>query len=104
LVLMANMNEFIGYSGELYDFCQENDIIDSVSLLNPGLMEDPAYLYGSKRIDYICVTPTLAESPLKARHHQFHQYFITNHKGVYLQFHAGDLFDTSTMDQSCASY
>ena len=52
-----------------------NNLVDSVSLLNPDLEKDPTYLWGSKRIDYIFVTPVLAEVALKAEHHQFHQYF-----------------------------
>ena len=104
IILMADMNEYIGDTKDLYDFCQHNNLIDTVSLLNPDLMEDPTYLWGSKRIDYILVSPPLAELALKAGHHQYHQHFISDHKGVYIQFNAGDIFDTATVDKSHASY
>ena len=46
------------------------------------------------------ITPTLAESTIKAGHYQFHQHFINDHNGVYIQFKAGDLSDTPTMYRS----
>ena len=104
VILMADMNEYIGDKGELADFLLECDLVDYVSLLNPYLELDPTYLWASKRIDYIFVTPALAEVALKAGHHQFHQHFISDHKGVYIQFRAHDLFDTQLMDKSHKSY
>ena len=57
-----------------------------------------------KRIDYILDTLVLVEVSLKTGHHQFHQYFILDHKGVYIQFRAQDLFDTQLMDKRHKSY
>jgi len=101
---MADMNEYIGDKRGLADFTMECNLVDSVSLLNPDLESDPTYLWGSKRIDYIFVTPSLAEVALKAGHHQFHQHFITDHKGVFIQFRAQDLSDTQFIDKSHNSY
>jgi len=61
--------------------------------MNPELKKDPTYMYGSKMIDYIIITRTLEETALKVDHRQYHQHFITNHKCVYLQFRASNLFD-----------
>ena len=72
--------------------------------MNPDLETDPTYLWGSKRIDYILVSPPLVEVAVKAGHHQYHQHFISDHKGAYIQFHAGDIFETATVDKSHASY
>ena len=44
------------------------------------------------------MTLLLAEVEIKAGRHQFNQYFISNHKGVYVQFKAADLLDTQLMD------
>ena len=65
---------------------------------------DPIYLWGSKRIDYILMSPALAEVAVKAGHHHFNQHFISNHKEVYIQFKVDDLFDVDLMDKSNESY
>ena len=101
---MADMNEFIGEKKALHIFCQTTNLIDSISLLNPDLHSDPTYLWGKKRIDYILISPSLAEVAVKAGHHTYHQHFISDHKGLYIQFKASDLFDTATMDKSHAAY
>ena len=101
---MADMNKFIGERKDLHDFCQHNNLIDVISLLDLDKHDDPTYLWGKKRIDYILISPALAELAVKAGHHQFNQHFISDHKGIYLQFHAKDIFDTATMDKSRASY
>jgi hypothetical protein len=103
VVIMADMNEYIG-SGDLANFCLENDLVDVVAMLNPALDKDPTYLWGNKRIDYILASQKMAEVAIKAGHHQFNQHFISDHKGVYVQFKADDLFDTDLMDKSHASY
>ena len=66
---MADMKKYIGERKELYDFCQENNLIDSIKIMKPELKKEPTYLYESKRMDYILITPTLAEIALKAGHH-----------------------------------
>ena len=101
---MAYMNEFMGDGKDLQICCQQINLIDSISLLDPGLNIDPAYLWGSRRIDYILISPTLAEMAVKAGHHNFHQHFISDHKCIYIQFKAGGIFEASTMDKSHASY
>ena len=53
----------------MYNFSLENDLLDSVSLPNPDLEEDPTYLWGTKMIDYIFMTQALAEVALKVGHH-----------------------------------
>ena len=35
IILMADMNEFIGDKKALHKFCQSKNLIDSISLLNP---------------------------------------------------------------------
>jgi len=103
IILMADMNEFIEERKDLHDLFQHNDLIDAVSLLDPDTHEDPTYLWRLKRINYIRISPALAELTVKVGHHQFNQYFISNHKGVYLQFQANNIFDTATMNRSHAS-
>ena len=85
-------------------FCIDTNLIDAVGMLNPSRSSDPTYLYSSQRIDYIFVTPALAAITVKAGHHQFDQHFVSDHKGVYLQFLASDLFNTEQMDKSHDSY
>ena len=104
IILMADMNEFIGDKKALHTFCQATNLIDSISLLNPDLHSDPTYLWGKKRIYYILISPSLAEVAVKAGHHNYHQHFISDHKGLYIQFHSSDLFDIATMDRSHAAY
>jgi len=105
IILMADMNKFIGEKKALREFCQRTNLIDSISLLNQNLHEDPTYLWGSKQIDYILISPTLAEVAIKAGHHNFNQRFISNHKGMYTHLKkAGDIFGTATMDRSHVSY
>ena len=101
---MANMNEYIGDNGALYDFCVENDLVDTVALLNPLYRERPYLHDWRKRIDYIFTTQALAGVALKGGHHQFHQHVISDHKGLYLHFNVRDLFDSNTCDTSHASY
>ena len=104
IILMADMNEFIGGEKALHTFCQRTNLIDYISLLNSDLQSDPTYLWGTKRIDCILIYPTLAEVAVKAGHYNYNQHFISDHKGLYIQFKAGDLFDTATMDRSHAAY
>ena len=97
------MNEFMGDKHDLHDFYQETNLMDSISLLNLELNNDPTYLWGSKRIDYILISPRLVELPVKAEHHHFNHQFISDHNGIYIQFKAADIFDTATMDRSHVS-
>ena len=101
---MADMNEFIGEKKALHKFCQSTNLIDSISLLNPDLYSEPTYLCGTKRIDYIFISPSLVEVVVKAGHHNYNQHFVSDHKGLYTQVEASDFFDTATMDRSHASY
>ena len=75
-----------------------------MALLNPDLEQDPTYLWGSKRIDLVLVSSALAGVAVKAGHHNFNQHFVSDHKGIFIQFKAADIFDTSTMDKSHVSY
>ena len=84
IVLMADMNEYIGDKKDLYNFCQSNDLIDSIALMNPDLDNNPTYLRGSKRIGCIFISPALAEVAVKAGHHQFNQHFVSDHKSIYI--------------------
>ena len=72
--------------------------------MDPELNNDPTYLWGSKWIDYILIFHTLAELVVKAGHHHFNEHFISDHKGIYIQFKEVDIFDIATMDRSYASY
>ena len=72
--------------------------------MNPDLHSDSTYLWGTKMIDYIFIYPSLAEVAFKAGHHNYNQHFVSDHKGLYIQFKVSDLFDTATMDRSHASY
>ena len=55
-------------------------------------------------MDYIFISPALSSMIVKAGHHQLDQYFISDHKGVYLQLLAHKLFDSAEMDRSHESY
>ena len=81
-----------------------HNLVDTVALLNPDIENDPTYLYGTKRIDYIFTTPLLAETSIKGEQHQFHQYIVGDHKGVHIYFKVPDLSDTSTMGKIHAVY
>ena len=54
---MADMNEYIGQKEDLYNLCKENNLIDTVTLLNPEMDTDPTYLYGTKRTEYTLISP-----------------------------------------------
>ena len=104
VILMMDSNEKLEVGKPLYDFMVGNDLMDAMEQLNPSAINDKTYLEGSKRIDHIFLTPDLAEIALKAGHHPFHQYFISDHKGIYIQFQAKDFFDDPTVDQTFFSY
>ena len=44
------------------------------------------------------MTLAFAEVEIKAGYFQFHQYYISDYKGLYVKFKAADLFDTQLMD------
>lgn len=46
IIMMVDMNKCIGDKKDLYDFCQQNNLIDSISLLDPDLEKDHTYLWG----------------------------------------------------------
>ena len=46
VILMADMNEYVGDKRGLADFTMECNLVDSVSLLNPDLETDSTYLWG----------------------------------------------------------
>ena len=79
-------------------------MIDIVPELNPSLASDPNYLHSSKNLEYILLSPNLAELTIKAGHHQFHQHLKSYHKGLHARFRAEGLFDTQTMDRSQMAY
>ena len=80
VVLMLDMNTYIGYKGELHDLCVKHNLVDTISILNPDIETKPTYLYGTKRINYIFTTDALAEIPIKGGHHAFHQHILSDHK------------------------
>ena len=49
VILSANMNKCINTNGDLQDFCLENDLLDTVGLLNPTQINDATYLCGTKK-------------------------------------------------------
>ena len=101
---MTDINECIKTNGDLQDFCLENDLIDTAGLLNPAQTNEATYMYVTKLIDYIFITPALLAMAVKAGYHQFDQHFVSDHKGVYLQFLTEDLFERKLMDRSHESY
>ena len=101
---MMDSNEDIIDEGAFASFAQNNDLIDIATQFDPLLAQSPTYLHSSKRLDYILLSPHLAELAIKADHHQFHQHVVSDHKGVYVHFRAEDLFDTDTMDRSQMAY
>ena len=104
VVLMMDSNEDITDEGAFAMFAQNNDLVDIATQFDPLLVQSPTYIHSSKRLDYILLSPHLAEIAIKAGHHQFHQYMVSDHKGVYVHFRAEDLFDTETMDRSQFAY
>ena len=75
-----------------------NGLVDAISHLNPTLQKDKTYLDDSKRIDHIFLSSDLADLALKAGYLQFHQHFVTDHKGEYIHFKVKDLFDEAKID------
>ena len=69
VILMSDMNECINKKGDLQDFFLENDLIDTVGILNPTQTDDMTYLYSTKRIDYIFIISTLSTIAVKVGHH-----------------------------------
>ena len=97
---MADMNKCIK-NGDLQDFCLENNLIDTVGLLNL-LKPMTRYMYTAQNVLIIFITPSLMAA--KVGHHKFDQHFVSDQKGVYLQFLARDLFDNKHMNRSHESY
>ena len=98
------MNKYTGDKGALHDFCAENDLVDTVALINPDIKNYPTYIHRQKRSHYIFTSSVLTEVAIKRGRHQFHQLMISNHKGVYFHFNGRNLFDSSTFEKSHASY
>ena len=86
------MNKFMGNKHDLYEICQQTNLVDSISLLDSELNNDPTYLWGSKWIKHIPIYPTLAELAVKAGHHHFNQHFISDHKGYLCPIQSGRYF------------
>ena len=94
------MNAYIDAHRDLQDFCTDNALVHTIGLLNPTLLLDKTYLHGSKYTDYIFLSAALSELAVKLGHHQFDQYFISDHKGLFVHFRAGDLFDNREIIRS----
>ena len=101
---MMDSNEQFEDVKPLHRFMIDNNLIDAIGQLNPSWSEDKTYIDGSKRIDHIFISPDLAEIALKAGHHPIHQHFISDHKGIYIQFQAKDFFDDPSIDQTFYSF
>lgn len=43
IILMADMDEFIGNKRDLHNFCQQTNLIAFISLLDPELDNDPTH-------------------------------------------------------------
>ena len=80
MTLMSDMNEYTGYLGGLHAFCVEDNLVDTVVLLNPEIEADLIYIYKSKRIDYIFSTHLFAEIAIKSGNHHFQQHIISDHR------------------------
>ena len=104
VILMMDLNKELVQGNPLHFFTTHNNLIDAVATLNPALKNDKTFLHGSKRIDHIFITPELAEIATKAGHHHFHQHFASDHKGIYLHFKVGDLFESPKIDRSHFSH
>ena len=100
VIIMMDSNEKLEDGNSLHNFVSNNNLTDAVGYLNPTLQNDKTYLNGSKRIDHIFLSPELADKAIKAGHHQFHQYFVTDHKGVYIHFKVKDLFEEEKIDST----
>ena len=79
-------------------------MVDVATQFDPLLAQDPTYIHNNKRLDYILLSPNLAEIAIKAGHHNFHQHLVSDHKGVYVHFRADDLLATETIDRSQIAY
>ena len=104
VLLMMDSNEELKYGSQLHNFTLQNNLVDAIETLNPAYKDDKTYIHGSTRIDHIFLSPELAEIALKAGHHQFHQHFMTDHKGVYVHFHADDFFESPKIDKTHFSF
>ena len=104
IILMVDMNKYIRNKGDLYELFVQNNLVDTVALLNSDIEDDLTYMYGSKQIDYIFTSPGSAEIVRKGGYRQFHQLMIKYHKGMYLHFRVQYLFDSKDFDKIQASY
>ena len=68
---MADIKKCISINGDMTDFCLQNDLVDTISTINPDLLLDKTYVYGSKQTDYILISSALSHMIVKAGHHQF---------------------------------
>ena len=84
---------------DLGSFTTTLGLIDLVPMMEPTLKEDPTYLWGSKRIDFMFISQGLKDAVVNAGHHPFHQHFVTDHKAVYGYFLADAFFDTGEVDK-----
>ena len=81
VILMMDSDEDITDAGDFAMFAQNKDLVDIAPQVDPLLAQSPTYLHSRKRLDYILLSPHLAEIAIKAGHHQFHQYMVSGHKG-----------------------
>ena len=84
VILMLDANEDIVEKSHFSEFVLEAGLLDAVSLVEPALKDDPTYLWGSRRLDYVLITPGLQSALVKGGHHPFHQHLVTDHKGVFV--------------------
>ena len=100
VIVLMDANQQLKEKNCLGNFVQSTGLIDIVAEREPHLADDPTYLWGSKRLDYILISPGLTKAVVKVGHHPFHQHIVSDHKGIYAYFLASSLFDTGEIDRS----
>ena len=99
-IVMLDSNETLAEGKEFKAFTENVHLTDAMETLDPSLLEDPTYLWGKRRIDYILLSQGVVGAAIKGGHHPFHQYVVSDHKGVYVHFDARELFAVGTADLS----
>ena len=97
-IILMDSNEELKEGNPLHQFMTSTNLVDAITVLNPDLTNDKTYIDGNKRIDHIFLSPNLANIAIRAGHHQFHQYVISDHKGVYVHFRTSELFGTNSCE------
>jgi exonuclease III len=93
IILLGNFNEHIQeHRSSLQAISLDCQLIDIWKRRFPQSIELATYLQGSKRIDYVLISPAIEPAVLAVGYESFHHNIPTDHRGIFIDFDTQHLF------------